>query len=110
MDDIYHPVSSFEVTSDYAGMRLDNCLISIMKGLPRSKIYSIIRRGEVRVNKSRSRPSLKLNEGDIVRIPPYKVSTKEEIFTPSKDKEKILESIIVKEKDFLVINLSLIHI
>ena len=104
MDDIYHPVSSFEVTSDYAGMRLDNCLISIMKGLPRSKIYSIIRRGEVRVNKSRSRPSLKLNEGDIVRIPPYKVSTKEETFTPSKDKEKILESIIIKEKDFLVIN------
>ena len=104
MDDIYHPVSSFEVTSDYAGMRLDNCLISIMKGLPRSKIYSIIRRGEVRVNKSRSRPSLKLNEGDIVRIPPYKASTKEETFTPSKDKEKILESIIVKEKDFLVIN------
>jgi 23S rRNA pseudouridine955/2504/2580 synthase len=104
MDDIYHPVSSFKVTSDYAGMRLDNCLISIMKGLPRSKIYSIIRRGEVRVNKSRSRPSLKLNEGDIVRIPPYKASTKEEIFTPSKDKGKILESIIVKEKDFLVIN------
>ena len=104
MDDIYHPVSSFEVTSDYAGMRLDNCLISIMKGLPRSKIYSIIRRGEVRVNKSRSRPSLKLNEGDIVRIPPYKASTKEETFTSSKDKEKILESIIVKEKDFLVIN------
>ena len=91
MDDIYHPVSSFEVTSDYAGMRLDNCLISLMKGLPRSKIYSIIRRGEVRVNKSRSRPSLKLNEGDIVRIPPYKASTKEETFTPSKDKEKILE-------------------
>ena len=104
MDDIYHPVSSFEVTSDYAGMRLDNCLISIMKGLPRSKIYSIIRRGEVRVNKSRSRPSLKLNEGDIVRIPPYKASTKEETFTPSKDKEKILESIVIKEKDFLVIN------
>ena len=47
---------------------------------------------------------LKLNEGDIVRIPPYKVSTKEETFTPAKDKEKILESIIIKEKDFLVIN------
>ena len=104
MDDIYHPVSSFEVTSDYAGMRLDNCLISIMKGLPRSKIYSTIRRGEVRVNKSRSRPSLKLKEGDIVRIPPYKASTKEETYTPSKDKEKILESIIVQEKDYLIIN------
>lgn len=104
MDDIYHPVSSFEVTPDYAGMRLDNCLISIMKGLPRSKIYSIIRRGEVRVNKSRSRPSLKLKEKDIIRLPPYKASTKEEIYTPFKDKEKILESIIVQEKDFLIIN------
>ena len=104
MDDIYHPVSSFEVTSDYAGMRLDNCLISIMKGLPRSKIYSIIRRGEVRVNKSRSRPSLKLKEKDIIRLPPYKASSKEEIYTPVKDKQKILESIIIQEKDFLIID------
>ena len=76
MEDIFHPVSFFKVTSDYEGVRLDNCLISRLKGLPRTKIYSIIRKGEVRVNKSRAKPSLKLKIGDIIRTPPYKVSSK----------------------------------
>ena len=104
MDDIHHPVSLFEITSDYEGVRLDNCLISKMKGLPRTRIYSIIRKGEVRVNKSRSKPSLKLKKGDIVRIPPYRVSSKGAVYTSSKDKDKIALSIIRKEKDFLIIN------
>ena len=104
MDDIHHPVSLFEITSDYEGVRLDNCLISKMKGLPRTRIYSIIRKGEVRVNKSRSKPSLKLKKGDIVRIPPYRVSSKGAVYTSSKDKDKIALSIIRREKDFLIIN------
>ena len=104
MDDIHHPVSLFEITSDYEGVRLDNCLISKMKGLPRARIYSIIRKGEVRVNKSRSKPSLKLKKGDIVRIPPYRVSSKGAVYSSSKDKDKIALSIIRKEKDFLIIN------
>ena len=104
MDDIHHPVSLFEITSDYEGVRLDNCLISKMKGLPRTRIYSIIRKGEVRVNKSRSKPSLKLKKGDIVRIPPYRVSSKGAVYSSSKDKDKIALSIIRKEKDFLIIN------
>lgn len=104
MDDIHHPVSLFEITSDYEGVRLDNCLISKMKGLPRTRIYSIIRKGEVRVNKSRSKPSLKLKKGDIVRIPPYRVSSKGAVYSSSRDKDKIALSIIRKEKDFLIIN------
>tara|TARA_B100000902_G_C27237871_1_gene878419 strand:- start:471 stop:1388 length:918 start_codon:yes stop_codon:yes gene_type:complete len=104
MDDIYHAVSLFEITSDYEGMRLDNCLISKMKGLPRTRIYSIIRKGEVRVNKSRSKPSLKLKKGDIVRIPPYRASSKSAIYSSSKEKDKIANSIICKEKDFLIID------
>ena len=66
MEEYFHPVSSYKVTSEYDGVRLDNCLISRLKGLPRTKIYSIIRKGEVRVNKSRSKPSLKLKQGDII--------------------------------------------
>lgn len=104
MDDIHHPVSLFEITSDYEGVRLDNCLIAKMKGLPRTRIYSIIRKGEVRVNKSRSKPSLKLKKGDIVRIPPYRVSSKGAVYSSPKDKDKIALSIIRKEKDFLIIN------
>ena len=66
MEDNFHPVSNYIVTSEYQGVRLDNCLIAMLKGLPRTKIYSIIRKGEVRVNSSRSAPSLKLKIGDLI--------------------------------------------
>ena len=104
MKEYFHPVSSYKVTSEYDGVRLDNCLISRLKGLPRTKIYSIIRKGEVRVNKSRSKPSLKLKEGDIVRIPPYRVSTGANLYITQKDKERISTSIIAEEKNYLIIN------
>lgn len=104
MKENFHPVSSYKVTSEYDGVRLDNCLISRLKGLPRTKIYSIIRKGEVRVNKSRSKPSLKLKEGDIVRIPPYRVSTGAKLYITQKDKERISTSIIAEEKNYVIIN------
>ena len=104
MEEYFHPVSSYKVTSEYDGVRLDNCLISRLKGLPRTKIYSIIRKGEVRVNKSRSKPSLKLKQGDIIRIPPYIVSSGTKLYITQKDKERISESIIVKEKNYVIIN------
>ena len=104
MKEYFHPVSSYKVTSEYDGVRLDNCLISRLKGLPRTKIYSIIRKGEVRVNKSRSKPSLKLKEGDIVRIPPYRVSTGAKLYITQKDKERISTSIIAEEKNYVIIN------
>lgn len=104
MEENFHPVSSYKVTSEYDGVRLDNCLISRLKGLPRTKIYSIIRKGEVRVNKSRSKPSLKLKEGDIIRIPPYKVSSGAKLYISQKDKERLSASIIVEEKNYVIIN------
>ena len=102
MEEYFHPVSSYVVTSEYDGVRLDNCLISRLKGLPRTKIYSIIRKGEVRVNKSRSKPSLKLKEGDIIRIPPYRVSSGSKLYITQKNKERVSASIIVEEKNFLI--------
>ena len=71
MQENFHQVSSYTVDSQYEGVRLDNCLISKLKGLPRTKIYSIIRKGEVRVNRSRQKPSYRLKLNDIIRIPPY---------------------------------------
>jgi len=58
------------VDADSAGRRLDNFLLSELKGMPRTRIYRLIRKGEVRVNKGRSKPTSRLEEGDIVRIPP----------------------------------------
>ena len=104
MEDNFHQVSSYTVTSDYEGVRLDNCLISKLKGLPRTKIYSIIRKGEVRVNKSRAKPSQKLKKGDVIRIPPHKSSTSSKTYVANRDKEKILQSIIIEEKDYLILN------
>ncbi len=104
MEDNFHPVSNYIVTSEYQGVRLDNCLIARLKGLPRTKIYSIIRKGEVRVNSSRSVPSLKLKIGDLIRIPPYRTSTIEKVFTSNSLKEKIINSIISAEKEFIIMN------
>ena len=104
MEENFHPVTKYTVTSEYDGVRLDNCLIARLKGLPRTKIYSIIRKGEVRVNKSRSKPSQKLKTGDQVRIPPYTTSSVDKVFTSNSLKETIFNSIIEEEKDFIILN------
>ena len=52
------------------GQRLDNFLTSQLKGLPKGRIYKMIRTGEVRINKGRCKPDSRLSVGDIVRIPP----------------------------------------
>src|SRR5579871_951526 len=58
------------VTEKSAGQRIDNYLVCKLKNVPKSKIYSILRRGEVRVNKGRIKPSYKLQPDDVVRVPP----------------------------------------
>ena len=57
------------------GQRLDNFLVARMKGLPKSRIYRMVRRGEVRVNGARCRPSYRVQRKDRVRIPPYRGAT-----------------------------------
>ncbi len=63
-------VQVVEIDGEDAGQRLDNFLIRVLKGLPRTRIYRIIRRGEVRINGKRTKPAQKLQFGDKVRIPP----------------------------------------
>jgi len=60
------------VDAGHAGQRLDNFLLGVLKGVPRTHVYRLLRKGEVRVNKGRSRPDYRLEEGDIVRIPPVR--------------------------------------
>ena len=70
-DGVVNPAVRFvTVSADFAGQRLDNFLMRELKGVPKSKIYNILRRGEVRVNKSRAKPAYKLVAGDVLRIPP----------------------------------------
>ena len=67
---IHEGVRHVEAGEDHAGVRLDNFLSRLLEGVPRSRIYRIVRRGEVRVNGKRASPEQRLVAGDRVRVPP----------------------------------------
>jgi len=67
-------VRYLEIDTHRAGQRLDNFLITTLKGVPRSHIYRILRKGEVRINRGRARPDYRLKTGDTVRIPPLRIA------------------------------------
>jgi len=69
-------VNHINIAEHEAGQRLDNYLIKILKGVPKSHIHRIIRAGEVRVNKGRAKPDYRVAAGDCVRIPPIRVAEK----------------------------------
>ncbi len=65
-----------EVDAEYSGQRLDNFLIRQLKGVPKTLVYRIIRSGEVRVNKGRASADTRVEAGDLVRVPPVRISEK----------------------------------
>jgi 23S rRNA pseudouridine955/2504/2580 synthase len=67
-------VSWLTVDEDAAGQRIDNFLLRVLKGVPKSHIYRIVRSGEVRVNKGRVGPDRRLAPGDVLRIPPTRAA------------------------------------
>lgn len=69
-------VKMLTISEDESGQRIDNYLLAKLKGVPKSLIYRIVRKGEVRVNKGRIKPEYKLQTGDIVRVPPVRVAEK----------------------------------
>jgi 23S rRNA pseudouridine955/2504/2580 synthase len=68
-----------EIGADSDGQRLDNYLARLLKGVPRSHVYRIVRSGEVRVNGSRVGPDHRLRAGDKLRIPPIRVARREQL-------------------------------
>ena len=90
------------ISSDNAGQRLDNFLISHIKNVPRKHIYKLIRTGQVRINSSRSKPSSKLNINDKVRIPP--ISLTESLKpTINKDQIKIMKEKLIYEDKYIIV-------
>lgn len=94
------------VTDHHHGQRLDNFLLRHLKGVPKSHLYRIIRKGEVRVNKKRCDVSDKLQTGDEIRIPPIALGTREleQQELTSKQNDLIKNMIIFENEQFLVIN------
>ncbi|MGZ8192960.1 MAG: 23S rRNA pseudouridine(955/2504/2580) synthase RluC [Methylobacter sp.] len=98
-------VQFVEITEDNCDQRLDNFLISRLKGVPKSRIYRIVRKGEVRVNKGRVDVKYRLIAGDIVRIPPVRVAERtEESFVTQGLKDSFRKDILFEDEAFLILN------
>ena len=96
-------VRKVTVDDDRAGQRIDNFLRGELPGVPKGRVYRLIRRGEVRVNGGRVRAEYKLKEGDEVRIPPARVNVGGPP-PPAKLAAAMLDNILYEDKRLLVIN------
>jgi 23S rRNA pseudouridine955/2504/2580 synthase len=92
-----------EINEENEAQRIDNFLRLHLKGVPKSLIYRIVRKGEVRVNKKRIKPDYKLKSGDIVRIPPVRVAAENALPSPKLNKIASLEARIVYEDEALIV-------
>ncbi|MEN8174710.1 MAG: RluA family pseudouridine synthase [Pseudomonadota bacterium] len=98
-------VSHLRAEAGDAGQRIDNFLVRILKGVPRSHVYRILRRGEVRVNGGRVRAAYRLEAGDEIRVPP--VRRPDRSITegaPGYLLEKLEKAVLYEDKDLLAIN------
>lgn len=93
------------ISEDQAGQRIDNYLLTRLKGAPRTLIYRILRKGEVRVNKGRIKPEYRLQAGDSVRIPPVRLPETDAPALVGRSILTALESAIVfEDKRLIVVN------
>ena len=96
-------VNHLNITEADAGQRLDNYLIKVLKGVPKSHIQRIIRAGEVRLNKKRCKGTDRLTEGDVLRIPPIRIAEKQRPSESSAAPAREFE-IVYEDDAMLVIN------
>ncbi|MBI3900198.1 MAG: 23S rRNA pseudouridine(955/2504/2580) synthase RluC [Gammaproteobacteria bacterium] len=91
-----------EIDEAREGQRLDNFLLGQLKGVPKSHVYRLLRRGEVRVNRGRVKPDYRLQAGDSVRIPPVRQVVKVQ---PDGDGfEWLLQRVLHEDADLLVLD------
>ena len=85
------------ITEDRDGQRMDNFLLNLLKGAPRSLVYKLVRSGQVRINGGRVKADRRLEEGDEVRIPPVRIEDPADKGTPAKGLLEAMEASIVFE-------------
>jgi len=96
-------VRKVRIDADGAGQRIDNFLRRELPGLPKGRLYRILRRGEVRVNGGRVRAEYKLEEGDEVRIPPARIN-KPGSPPPERQSQDLLDRVLYEDKKLLVVD------
>ncbi len=94
-------VAKLAVDENCAGQRIDNFLARLLKGVPKSHVYRILRSGEVRLNGKRVGPDARLAAGDTVRVPPIRIATPPRRAHPS---PALAVPIVHEDDDFLAVN------
>ena len=97
-------VKNITVDHDNEGRRVDNFLFSNFKNIPKSKIYKVIRKGEVRVNSKRVKPHTKLSSNDLIRIPPNLINQDKVIDINTSKYAYLKDRVIYDDEDFLIYN------
>jgi 23S rRNA pseudouridine955/2504/2580 synthase len=88
------------------GQRLDNFLVRVLKGVPRTHVYRLLRKGEVRVNSKRAKPDQRVAAGDRIRLPPVRrpeAAPEGSVRPPSPSLQKLVTGAIVYEDDDLLV-------
>src|SRR6204780_3862804 len=99
------PIILRTITEQEAGQRIDNFLMRHFKTVPRSRVYRLMRKGEVRVNRKRVDAEYRIQEGDEVRLPRVRIDTGNELRLPSTSLLELLErAVIFQDKHLLVID------
>lgn len=97
-------VHTVTVDSNRNGQRLDNFLTNYLKGVPRSAIYRMVRTGQVRINGKRCKAATRLEEGDLVRIPPAQVRNSGDVIISDHVCNQVEGAVLFENRDFLVVD------
>jgi 23S rRNA pseudouridine955/2504/2580 synthase len=97
-------VRMVQIDDNAQGQRIDNFLLRHLKGVPKSRIYRLLRKGEARVNRKRTKPSYRLQAGDQVRIPPVRVASEKMRRPPDSLIQRVRSRIIFENEGLMVIN------
>lgn len=97
-------VRYLEISPEEAGQRVDNFLLGRLKGVPRARVYRLLRRGEVRINSGRVGPKYRLQVGDRVRIPPVSVRASGPVGVLTPGAEGLEQRVLYEDKDLLVLD------
>lgn len=97
-------VKNVQIDAEHSGQRIDNYLMSQLKGVPRGHIYRLLRSGQVRVNSGRKKPHYKLLTGDTVRIPPVSTASRETPAIPDTVQKLLSDAVLFENDDMLALN------
>ncbi len=97
-------VRHLTIEAAFDGQRIDNYLRRVLPNLPKSRLYQMLRKGEVRLNKKRVKAESRVSEGDILRLPPITIQTSGGIFVPEKAIAEVKNAVLYQDENFMIIN------